>query len=121
MHAQKLHVLKKNCNLCKEHRGVHIMHNTMESCCYKKYGTTTWGTFGQAQRKPDKDRNSKKSYMQVLTRMENLRSLSRKLRRRAGNVAITRQVTVTLTLPEALGTVVLGKIRVIVRNLKLKR
>ena len=48
------------------------MHNTMESCCYKKYGTTTWGTFGQAQRKPDKDRNSKKSYMQVLTQMEKL-------------------------------------------------
>ncbi len=49
----------------------------------------------------------------------NLRSLSKKPTRRIGNITVARKVTVTLTLPEALGMVVLRKLHVIVRNSKL--
>eukprot|EP00804_Cyclotella_cryptica_P002371 CCRYP_004067-RA/>CCRYP_004067-RA protein AED:0.37 eAED:0.44 QI:0/0/0/1/0/0/2/0/169 len=62
----------KNCKLCKKHGGAHTTHNTAECCRYNKDGTPTRGTFGQAARKSREDSRPKKSYVQVLDRMEKL-------------------------------------------------
>ena len=62
----------KHCELCKKHGGAHTTHNTAECRRYNKDGTPTRGAFGQASRKPREDNRSKKSYAQVLVRMEKL-------------------------------------------------
>ena len=49
----------------------------------------------------------------------NLRNLSRKPTRETRNIAIMKKVTATQTPFEVLGLVVLGKIKLVVRNLKL--
>ncbi len=64
--------VEKNCDLCKKHGGAHTTHNTAECRRYNKDGTPTRGAFGQASRKPREDNRSKKSYAQVLARMEKL-------------------------------------------------
>ena len=48
------------------------MHNTAECRHYNKDGTPTRGTSGQAARKSREDSRPKKSYTQVLARMEKL-------------------------------------------------
>jgi hypothetical protein len=51
----------------------HAHHaNTVECRRYNKDGTPTLGTFGQAARKSREDSRPKKSYAQVLARMEKL-------------------------------------------------
>eukprot|EP00804_Cyclotella_cryptica_P016167 CCRYP_005673-RA/>CCRYP_005673-RA protein AED:0.33 eAED:0.41 QI:0/0/0/1/1/1/2/0/169 len=62
----------KNCELCAKHGGAHTTDNTAECCRYNKDGTPTPRTFGQAARKSHKDSRPKKSYTQVLARMEKL-------------------------------------------------
>eukprot|EP00804_Cyclotella_cryptica_P019499 CCRYP_006644-RA/>CCRYP_006644-RA protein AED:0.16 eAED:0.64 QI:0/0/0/1/1/1/2/0/369 len=62
----------KNRELCKKHGGAHTTHNTAECRRYNKDGTPTRGTFGQAARKSRDDSHPKKSYAQVLARMEKL-------------------------------------------------
>eukprot|EP00804_Cyclotella_cryptica_P007306 CCRYP_002544-RA/>CCRYP_002544-RA protein AED:0.41 eAED:0.41 QI:0/-1/0/1/-1/1/1/0/96 len=62
----------KNCELCKKHGGAHTTHNTAECRRYHKDGTPTQGTFGQAARKSRENSRPKKSYAQVLARMEKL-------------------------------------------------
>ena len=64
--------VEKNCELCKKHGGAHTTHNTTECRRYNKDGTPTRGTFGQAARKSREDSRPKKSYAQVLARMEKL-------------------------------------------------
>eukprot|EP00804_Cyclotella_cryptica_P000880 CCRYP_001111-RA/>CCRYP_001111-RA protein AED:0.44 eAED:0.44 QI:0/-1/0/1/-1/1/1/0/75 len=48
------------------------MHNTVECRRYNKDGTPTRGTFRQAAQKSCEDSHPKKSYAQVLARMEKL-------------------------------------------------
>eukprot|EP00804_Cyclotella_cryptica_P010182 CCRYP_013808-RA/>CCRYP_013808-RA protein AED:0.11 eAED:0.65 QI:0/0/0/1/1/1/2/0/398 len=62
----------KNCELRKKHGGAHTTHNTAECRRYNKDKTPTRGTFGQAARKSREDSRPKKSYVQVLARMEKL-------------------------------------------------
>ena len=64
--------VEKNCELCKKHGGAHTTHNTAECRRYNKDGTPTRGTFGQSARKSREDSRPKKSYAQVLARMEKL-------------------------------------------------
>eukprot|EP00804_Cyclotella_cryptica_P021700 CCRYP_012865-RA/>CCRYP_012865-RA protein AED:0.10 eAED:0.80 QI:0/0/0/1/1/1/3/0/405 len=64
--------IDKNCKLCKKHGDARTTHNTAECCRYNKDGTPTEGTFGQAARKSRDDSRPKKSYSQVLARMEKL-------------------------------------------------
>eukprot|EP00804_Cyclotella_cryptica_P011196 CCRYP_007725-RA/>CCRYP_007725-RA protein AED:0.19 eAED:0.50 QI:0/0/0/1/1/1/2/0/254 len=64
-HRQELQAVQK-------HGSVHTTHNTAECRHYNKDGTPTQGTFGQAARKSREDSCPKKSYTQVLARMEKL-------------------------------------------------
>eukprot|EP00804_Cyclotella_cryptica_P024094 CCRYP_007323-RA/>CCRYP_007323-RA protein AED:0.41 eAED:0.41 QI:0/-1/0/1/-1/1/1/0/98 len=95
------------------------MQNTAECRRYNKDGTPTRGTFGQAARKSPKDSRPKKSYAQVLARMEKLEKSLKKANKKARNVAIAKKVTAIPTHPEVLGRVVPGKIKIDVRKLKL--
>ena len=55
------------------------MHITAECCHYKKDGTTTRGTVAHQGKSSRNDQDSKKSYAQVITRMEKLeKSLKKK-------------------------------------------
>ena len=64
--------MEKNCELYKKHGGAHTTLNTVECRRYNKDGTPTQGTSGQAARKSREDSCPKKSYAQVLARMEKL-------------------------------------------------
>eukprot|EP00804_Cyclotella_cryptica_P022758 CCRYP_004980-RA/>CCRYP_004980-RA protein AED:0.38 eAED:0.38 QI:0/-1/0/1/-1/1/1/0/98 len=95
------------------------MHNTAECRRYNKDGTPMRGTFGQAARKSHEDSHPKKSYAQVLARMEKLEKSLKKANKKARNVTVAKKVTAILTHPEVLGWVVLGKMKIVVRKLKL--
>eukprot|EP00804_Cyclotella_cryptica_P019427 CCRYP_006602-RA/>CCRYP_006602-RA protein AED:0.28 eAED:0.63 QI:0/0/0/1/1/1/2/0/305 len=64
--------VERNCELCKKHGGAHTTHNTAECRRYNKDGTPTRGTFGAPARKSREDNRAKKSYAQVVARMEKL-------------------------------------------------
>ena len=59
------------------------MHNTMECRHYKKDGTPTGGTVSCQGKNPGNDRNSKKSYMQVVACMEKLGKSLKKVNKKS--------------------------------------
>eukprot|EP00804_Cyclotella_cryptica_P002033 CCRYP_007439-RA/>CCRYP_007439-RA protein AED:0.40 eAED:0.44 QI:0/-1/0/1/-1/1/1/0/106 len=61
----------------------------------------------------------KKSYAQVLACMEKLEKSLKKANKKARNVAVEKKVTAIPTHPEVLGRVVPGKMKIVVRKLKL--
>ena len=75
--------VEKNCDLCKKHGGAHTTHNTAECRRYKKDGTPTRGTSHRQGKSSGNDRNSKKSYAQVVARMEKLEKSLKKVNRKS--------------------------------------
>ena len=75
--------VEKNCDLCKKHGGAHTTHNTAECRRYKKDGTPTRGTSHHQGKSSGNDRNSKKSYAQVVARMEKLEKSLKKVNRKS--------------------------------------
>jgi hypothetical protein len=75
--------VEKNCDLCKKHGGAHTTHNTAECRRYKKDGTPTRGTVARQGKSSGNDQNSKKSYAQVVARMEKLEKSLKKVNRKS--------------------------------------
>eukprot|EP00804_Cyclotella_cryptica_P026007 CCRYP_018179-RA/>CCRYP_018179-RA protein AED:0.40 eAED:0.40 QI:0/-1/0/1/-1/1/1/0/131 len=72
---------------CAKAWGAHTTHNTAECRRYNKDGTPTRGTFGAPARKSREDNRAKKSYAQVVARMEKLRESLKKANKKARSVA----------------------------------
>ncbi len=96
------------------------MHNTAECRCYKKDGTPTQGTTSHQGKNSGNDQNSKKSFAQVLARMEKLEKSLKKASKRGKKCRCHEESDRDSNSSEVLGQVVQGKIAFVVRNLKLK-
>ena len=100
--------------------GMQITHNTAECHRYKKDGTPTQGTTSHQGKNSGNDRNSKKSFAQVIARMEKLEKSLKKASKRGKKCRRHEESDKTRTLLEVLGQVVSRKTLFVVRNLKLR-
>ena len=112
--------IEKNCDLCKKHGGAHTTHNIAVCRSYKKDGTPIQGTTSHQGKKSGNDQNSKKSFTQVLARMEKLEKSLKKASKRGKEKCHHEEVIATPTPLEVLGQVVPGITLFVVRNLKLR-
>ena len=74
--------VEKHCDFCKKHGGAHTTHNTSECRRYKKDGTPTRGTITRQGKGSGNNQNSKKSYAQVVARMEKLEKSLKKVNKK---------------------------------------